>query len=73
MAKVSEHANLSRGTVYRYFPSKDELLAVLAEYEQDRFAEGLRDTLTERRGTGGNPDLEMVAEYVMGYLRSHPA
>lgn len=71
MNDVSERAGLSRGTVYRYFPTKDDLLAVLAQYEQDRFAGGLDEALQgipedERR-------LEMVAEYILGYLRRHPA
>jgi AcrR family transcriptional regulator len=71
MNDVSQRAGLSRGTVYRYFPSKDDLLAVVAEYEQDRFSEGLRAALA------GVPEdelrLERVAEYLITYLRGHPA
>ena len=71
MSDVSERAGLSRGTVYRYFPTKEDLLAVLAEYEQDRFADGLRQALApvpedELR-------MEKVAEYIITYLRQHPA
>jgi AcrR family transcriptional regulator len=71
MGDVSERAGLSRGTVYRYFPTKDDLLAVVAEYEQDRFSSGLRAALA-----GVPPDelrLELVAEYIITYLRRHPA
>jgi AcrR family transcriptional regulator len=71
MSDVSERAGLSRGTVYRYFPTKEDLLAVVAEWEQDRFAEGLRAALA------GIPEeersMEDVAEYVITYLRRHPA
>ncbi|MGH8922580.1 MAG: TetR/AcrR family transcriptional regulator [Acidimicrobiales bacterium] len=71
MAEISEQAGLSRGTVYRYFPTKENLLAVLAEYEQDRFADGLR------RALAGVPEdqlqLERVAAYIITYLRQHPA
>lgn len=71
MNDVSERAGLSRGTVYRYFPTKDDLLAVLAQYEQDRFSGGLDEALT------GIPEderqLDLVAEYILGYLRRHPA
>ena len=70
MADVAGAARLSRGTVYRYFPSKDDLLAVLAEYERDRFSEGLRRSLAEEKG---RPGLEALAEYLMKYLREHPA
>ena len=71
MSDVSERAGLSRGTVYRYFPTKEDLLAVVAEYEQARFSEGLRAELA-----GVPPDelrLEKVAEYIITYLRQHPA
>ena len=70
MSDVSDRAGLSRGTVYRYFPTKEDLLAVLAEYEQDRFAEGLRRALSEG---GQEPTLAAVVEYIIGYLRQHPA
>jgi AcrR family transcriptional regulator len=71
MSDVSERSGLSRGTVYRYFPSKEDLLAVLAEYERDRFSEGLR------RALDGVPEedlsLDLVVEYIINYLRRHPA
>lgn len=70
MGDVAVAARLSRGTVYRYFPSKEDLLAVLAEYEQDRFSEGLRRWLA---GAGDQPGVEALAEYIMKYLREHPA
>jgi AcrR family transcriptional regulator len=71
MSDVSERAGLSRGTVYRYFPSKDDLLAVLAEYERDRFADGLRRALSEV--PEDELRLDRVAEYIITYLRQHPA
>lgn len=71
MSDVSEKAGLSRGTVYRYFPTKEDLLAVLAEYEQDRFAEGLRRTLAS--SAPEEASVEAVVEYIIGYLRQHPA
>jgi len=71
MSDVSERSGLSRGTVYRYFPSKEDLLAVLAEYERDRFSDGLRQALE------GIPEeelsLDLVVEYIINYLRQHPA
>src|SRR5579884_596781 len=70
MSDVAESAALSRGTVYRYFPTKDELLAVLMEYEQDRFAGGLAKAL---ESGGSDPSIEAVAEYIITYLREHPA
>jgi AcrR family transcriptional regulator len=70
MSDVSERAGLSRGTVYRYFPTKEDLLAVLAEYEQDRFSEGLRRALAEGPE---EPTLAAVVEYIVGYLCQHPA
>lgn len=71
MSDVSERAGLSRGTVYRYFPTKEDLLAVLAEYEQDRFADGLRRALAD--SAPGHASFESVVGYIIGYLRQHPA
>jgi AcrR family transcriptional regulator len=71
MSDVSERSGLSRGTVYRYFPTKEDLLAVLAEYEQNRFSEGLRKAL--EAGPPEELTVEAVVEYIIGYLRQHPA
>lgn len=71
MSDVSDRAGLSRGTLYRYFPTKEDLLAVLAEWEQNRFADGLRAALDSVP-----PDklgIQTVAEYISTYLREHPA
>ena len=71
MSDVSERSGVSRGTVYRYFPSKEDLLAVLAEYERDRFSEGLRAALADV--PENELGLRTVAEYILSYLRRHPA
>jgi TetR/AcrR family transcriptional regulator, repressor for uid operon len=73
MGEVSDRAGLSRGTVYRYFPSKDDLLAVLAVYEQDRFANGLRQAVEKRVESTLPLSIEVVATYIIDYLRRHPA
>ena len=70
MSDVSDRAGLSRGTVYRYFPTKEDLLAVLAEWEQDRFSDGLRRAIDDDRP---DPSLASVVEYIISYLRQHPA
>jgi AcrR family transcriptional regulator len=72
MSDVSDRAGLSRGTVYRYFPTKEDLLAVLAEYEQNRFSDGLRRYLAEQ-APAGEPTLAQVVHYIIAYLRQHPA
>lgn len=71
MNDVSERAGLSRGTVYRYFPTKDDLLEVLAQYEQDRFSGGLRSRLAAVPPE--DLSLEVIVEYIISYLRQHPA
>jgi len=42
MGDVSDLSNVSRGTVYRYFPNRQALLRVLAEREGRRFREEVR-------------------------------
>src|SRR5580698_7538300 len=45
MQEVSEAAGVSRGTLYRYFPSKDHLLAAMAVHDEQRFTVGLTEAL----------------------------
>ena len=50
MTDVSESAGVSRGTLYRYFPTRARLLAGLVQHEMRRFRASMlgatRDSLT---------------------------
>jgi TetR/AcrR family transcriptional repressor of nem operon len=52
MADVAEAASVAKGTVYLYYPSKDELLAGLRARYFERFAATLDDRAVARAGTG---------------------
>ena len=71
MSDISESAGVSRGTLYRYFSSKEELLEALARYEQRRFETGLGKALADARE--GMPQLHATIDYAVSYLREHPA
>ncbi|GIW40355.1 MAG: putative HTH-type transcriptional regulator [Candidatus Binatia bacterium] len=71
MNDVSEHAGVSRGTVYRYFPSREALLADLADRESRRFEEVVRRAL--RDAPEGAERLRIVLEHAANYVRLHPA
>lgn len=71
MIDVSESADVSRGTLYRYFPGKSELLDALARYEQHRFEVGLAAAFTSTaQGLAG---VQAMVDYAFAYLRDHPA
>lgn len=42
MEDVGRAAGVSRQTVYRYFPSKDQLVMALVQREEERFLDGVR-------------------------------
>jgi AcrR family transcriptional regulator len=71
MREISEAAGVSRGTLYRYFPSKDDVLAAAADYDERRFSDGLAEVLAtvtvpaERIGA--------FIAYAFDFIRSHPA
>src|ERR1700689_5875163 len=46
MREIAESAGVSRGTLYRYFPSKDHVLAAAAAYDAQRFSEGIDAVLS---------------------------
>lgn len=71
MSNVSRSAGVSRGTLYRYFPTKEDLLASLARYEQERFDNGLETALVT--AGEGEARLDAMLDYVFRYLREHPA
>src|ERR1700733_6157949 len=45
MREIAEVAGVSRGTLYRYFPSKDHVLTAAAAYDERRFSDGLDEVL----------------------------
>jgi AcrR family transcriptional regulator len=71
MSDVSAHAGVSRGTLYRYFPSRDELLRDLAAFESERFQQRVREAL--RRAPRGTDRLRVALQHVARYVGEHPA
>ena len=71
MLEISEAAGVSRGTLYRYFPSKDHVLAAAADYDERRFSAGLDAVLAVVTA----PDEQIAAfiAYAFDFIRSHPA
>jgi AcrR family transcriptional regulator len=70
MAEVGDVAGVSRTTLYRYFPSKDELTAGIAAWEKQRFTEGLDKAVAEV----GDVEARAIAAiaYVQQYNLDHP-
>ncbi|MGH7785506.1 MAG: TetR/AcrR family transcriptional regulator [Candidatus Binatia bacterium] len=71
MSDVSESAGVSRGTLYRYFPTRDELLHHLAAHESLRFQERVGEAL--RAAPPGAERLRTALQYVARYIEEHPA
>ena len=70
MREIAETAGVSRGTLYRYFPSKDHVLAAAAEYDGQRFTDGLDEVLAAAR----TPEERVTSfmAYAFDFIRSHP-
>jgi AcrR family transcriptional regulator len=63
MAEVADEAGLAKGTVYLYFPSKDELLLALHERHSEEFFRALIGVLARSR--------RVTVEEIMEITRSH--
>lgn len=71
MTDVSELARVSRGTVYRYFATRDHLFEGVVDYETERFE---REVNARLKGTDpGVPRLAGLIEFMVEYLDEHPA
>jgi AcrR family transcriptional regulator len=70
MREIAETAGVSRGTLYRYFPSKDHVLAAAADYDGQRFSDGLDEVLA----AAGTPEERVTSfmAYAFDFIRSHP-
>jgi AcrR family transcriptional regulator len=65
MSAVAAAAGVSRPTLYRWFPTKDELLAAISEYELEQFDIGLQAVIRAHRSPRRR--LEATLRYVVSY------
>jgi AcrR family transcriptional regulator len=70
MREIAETAEVSRGTLYRYFPSKEHVLAAAAGFDGLRFTDGLEAVLAVERA----PERRISAfmSYAFEFIRTHP-
>lgn len=71
MQEISEAAGVSRGTLYRYFPSKDHVVAAAADYDERRFTDGLDQALATADDPGQR--IRTFLAYAFAFIRTHPA
>lgn len=70
MSDVCTEAGVSRGTLYRYFKSKDQVLEAVGEHVE----RALRTSLEEAVAAHPEPEdrLEVVLQAMVGYRAVHP-
>jgi TetR/AcrR family transcriptional regulator, repressor for uid operon len=66
LSAVANAAGISRPTLYRWFPTKEDLLAAITAYEEDRFDVGLQLVIDAHRSPKRR--LEVALRYLMNYL-----
>jgi AcrR family transcriptional regulator len=69
MRDVAGQAGVSRPTLYRWFPSKGELLAAFGIYEQQKYDEGMATTL---EGLTGLEALNAALGFIVEYQHTDP-
>jgi len=71
MSDVSRSAGVSRGTLYRYFATREVLLDALAQREAERFFDRVIDAT--RAAPPGEARLRVLIEHATSEVRAHPA
>lgn len=68
LSEVALQAGVSRPTLYRWFASKDELLAAFGRYERDMFDSGISRATA---GLRGNEKLDAALRFIVKYQQSY--
>jgi AcrR family transcriptional regulator len=66
LSAVAGAAGISRPTLYRWFPTKEDLLAAISTYEEERFDIGLQRVIDAHRAPKRR--LDAALRYLMNYL-----
>jgi len=66
MSAVATAAGVSRPTLYRWFPTKDDLLAAISVYEEEQFDLGVRALVVAHRSPARRLDAFLV--FAVNYL-----
>lgn len=66
LSAVAAAAGVSRPTLYRWFPTKDDLLAAISGYEEEQFDLGLQHVIATRRSPARK--LDAALRYLVTYL-----
>jgi AcrR family transcriptional regulator len=66
LSAVASAAGVSRPTLYRWFPTKDDLFTALADYERAQFDDGLGAELDAHRTPAQR--LDAALRYLIAYL-----
>jgi AcrR family transcriptional regulator len=70
MQELAEAAGVSRGTLYRYLPSKEQVLAAAAAFDGLRFTNGLDEVLAVERAP--EERISAFMSYAFDFIRTHP-
>jgi len=74
MSAIAAAAGVSRPTLYKWYPTKHELLAAFTAYEEQRFDARLREAIDAQRTPGRKLDaaLRLLVTYLDGLMGPDP-
>ncbi|WP_432198176.1 TetR/AcrR family transcriptional regulator [Streptomyces sp. bgisy027] len=70
MSDIGDSANVSRGTLYRYFASKDDVIAALPDHLLMRWEQHLRGAVAQQPRREDR--VRVVMEAIIGYATASP-
>jgi AcrR family transcriptional regulator len=74
LSAVAAAAGVSRPTLYRWFPTKHDLLAAISGYEEEQFDLGVREVIDAHRSPARRLDaaLRYLVTYLDGLMGTDP-